>query len=203
MTNDLVVPDGMIFVCQFLDDWQQGTIFRYRVYSSGTTVPGKDVPDGVVLASGETKTVREDFFVGGSMRQRRTIVKNNNGVAELLDGDVEERKAFAFQVRTSLLEKGFSNSAVSRIIRAAGPGQAQEAVEWAEAARKTLKGEDRAVVDALDMVLSGLGGTNSFGKDRTIAALRVLGLPVPQVNTSNRLFGVLRGAKEVIATPRH
>lgn len=112
----------------------------------------------------------------------------------------EERRAFARQVHEKLVGMGFSARRAARIMRAAGPGRAVEAVEWAryalhkiasavDPAESSCGEEDewaqferamrpfRAARDALDMLCQGSGGRHGFGRDRTAAALRVLGLP--------------------------
>lgn len=114
-----------------------------------------------------------------------------------------EGQAFARQQITYLTSLGFSQGRAARIMRAAGPGQVRAAVEWAYQARETIRSwpeavEDGDVRDALDVVLSGSGGTNGFGKDRMAGALKALGLPVPYASTARVFFGILAGAKEAL-----
>jgi len=141
------------------------------------------------------------------------IVRNENGEPVLEDGEKEARKQFAREQIAYLVNLGFSQGSAYRIMKAAGPGQVKAAVEWAYKARTILAsryerhnswGEPEenerlaAAVDALDVVLSGSGGTNGFGFGRMASALRALGLPVPSCSTARVFFGVLAGAKAIL-----
>lgn len=137
--------------------------------------------------------------------------------AELQAEKKAEGKAFAREQYALLCGQGFGERAAGRIMSAAGPGRALEAVLWAHEARDVLAGRyvrkdysgqpvqdvtdgERlgAATDALDCLLSGAGGTNGFGRERMEAALRALGLPLPGTSSSRALFSILRGAKEAL-----
>lgn len=153
------------------------------------------------------------------------------GITVQLDGEyydskakaeADGRKQFARDQMAYMVGIGFSQGSAHRIMKAAGPGQVRAAVEWAYEARDTFarRYEKReyqwqepqecseserlsAAVDALDMLLSGLGGTNGFGKDRTLHALRAFGLEFPEdvyfyAGSSSRLFSILIGAREAL-----
>lgn len=189
------VPEGKLLVEQCSAPFLQHFTDFYRVVKAGEMVTPKRLAHGKVISLGETAEVRETKHnTKGSEWTVRIIVRNEHGEPVVEDGEKEARKQFARDQIAYLVGLGFSPGRAYRIMKAAGPGQVQRAVEWAYEAMERVGGN----VDALDMVLSGLGGTNGFGMDRTASALEALGFSVPRAATARQLFGTIRGAKEAI-----
>lgn len=189
------VPDGKLLVEQCSAPFLQHFTDFYRVVKAGEMVTPRRLANGKVIAHGETVEVSETRHnTKGSEWTVRVIVRNEQGEPVIEDGEKEERKQFARDQIAYLVSLGFSQGRAYRIMKAAGPGQVQRAVEWAYEAVEHVSGN----TDALDMVLSGLGGTNGFGTDRTAAALEALGFSVPRASTAHQFFGTLRGAKEAV-----
>lgn len=127
-------------------------------------------------------------------------------------------KEFAKQQIAKLKELGFRDKAAYSVLKAAGPGLAVVAAEWAIGAvkelasryvRKNYWGEAEeaseserlgAARDALDCLLGNAGGTHGFGKGRMESALRAIGVEPPSASSSGALFAILRGAKEAIVS---
>jgi len=105
----------------------------------------------------------------------------------------EARRAFARGQFQQLVAEGLSERTASEVMHAAGPGRVMAALEWARYALSTI-----GSADALDCLLSGVGGTNGFGKGRMEAALRAFGLEPPSGCSSRALFAILAGAKAAI-----
>jgi hypothetical protein len=105
----------------------------------------------------------------------------------------EEKKNFAKAQLQFLREKGITEPLrLSRIFKAAGPGQIQEAWKLANQA------QDQARKDLLDCLLVGAGGAQDFGKDRMEAVLKLVGFEPPNTSSSRAFFRVIDGASEVL-----
>lgn len=106
--------------------------------------------------------------------------------------DQNARRDFAKAQMKYLVGLGYSNNHARAIMIAAGPGQVRLAIKWLDEAKKKFS------PDTIDMVLTGLGGTHSFGKERVIAVLFQLGLPIPKTKIRVCFFGVLKGARAAV-----
>lgn len=158
---------------EFSTYWESKMLSENQVDESALARLPADVAAGIRKASAEGKG--------------RQVLEEAR--AELEAVRKAERKAFARTQINKLVEMGFSRGRAVNIMKAAGPGRCVDAVEWAQYALDTI-----GSVDALDCLLSGAGGTNSFGKDRMEGALRAFGLEPPNVSSSGALFAILRGA---------
>lgn len=189
------VPEGKLLVEQCSAPRLQHFTYYYTIVKAGELVTPKRLAQGKLIAHGETAEVVETQHSSmGSEWTTRILVHNEDGEPVIEDGEREARKQFARDQIAYLVGLGFSSRRAYRIMKAAGPGQVRLAVDWAYGALERVGGN----TDALDMVLCGLRGTNGFGKDRTEAALKALGLPVPYAATARTFFGVLAGAKEAL-----
>lgn len=109
------------------------------------------------------------------------------------------RADFARKQVVWLVSLGVSEGKAARILRAGGPGAVRAGVEWAAKAVNHLAarcGSDAVSHDTVDCLLSGVGGSTGFGRERQAAVLAALGLPVPAHRSSHQLFSVLRTARE-------
>jgi hypothetical protein len=105
----------------------------------------------------------------------------------------EERKKFAQEQVQFLKEQGVTNKLrLSRIFKAAGPGQIQEAWKLAEQA------SNQARKDLLDCILTGVQGSQDFGWDRMVAVLTEAGFTPPEAASSRSFFRILDGAIEIL-----
>jgi hypothetical protein len=109
-----------------------------------------------------------------------------------------QKKKFAQDQFNFLKQHGITNRLrLSRIFKAAGPGQVQEAwklancIDW-----NTPEGKEK--FDLLDVILKGCGGSQRFGKERMAKILESLGFYVPQTHTEACFFRALRGAHEIL-----
>jgi hypothetical protein len=105
----------------------------------------------------------------------------------------EERKKFAQDQIKFLKEKGITNNLrLTKIFKAAGPGQIQEAWKLAE------QGDTQVKKDLLDCILTGVQGSQDFGWDRMEAVLVAGGFTPPKAANSNTFFRILDGAMEIL-----
>ena len=105
----------------------------------------------------------------------------------------EERKQFAQKQVQFLKEQGVTNKLrLSRIFKAAGPGQIQEAWKLAEQASAQTRR------DLLDCILTGVQGSQDFGWERMAAVLTEAGFEPPQATSSRSFFRILDGAIEIL-----
>jgi hypothetical protein len=105
----------------------------------------------------------------------------------------EERKKFAQEQVQFLKEQGITNKLrLSRIFKAAGPGQVQEAWKLAEQAT------DQVRQDLLDCILTGVQGSQDFGWERMAAVLTLAGFTPPEATSSRSFFRILDGAIEIL-----
>ncbi len=188
------VPAGHLLVetgSYHMPQW--GDFSTYHVLRGGERVTPKRLARGFVLASGGSIRVVETRSGTSRKWDVQLVVRNAGGEPVIEDGEMEARKQFARDQIAFLRSRGFSERAASQIMRAAGPGQVRQAVEWAEYALSIVPSRD-----ALDCLLSGAGGTNHFGWDRMAAALRAFGLEPPRTGSSRTFFSVLAGAKEAL-----
>jgi len=105
----------------------------------------------------------------------------------------EERKTFAQKQIQFLKERGITNTLrLSRIFKAAGPGQVQEAWKLAEQAITNVQ------KDLLDCILTGVQGSQDFGWERMSAVLTAAGFTSPEALSSRAFFRILDGAMEIL-----
>lgn len=105
----------------------------------------------------------------------------------------EDRKKFAQSQLQFLKSKGITNNLrLSRIFKAAGPGQIQAAWELVEQAKTQVE------KDVLDCLLTGVQGSQDFGRDRMEAVLMASGFAVPEVTSDRAFFRMLDGAMELL-----
>jgi len=124
--------------------------------------------------------------------------KNGEGVVDESHGTPEERKNFAREIMEFLRQRVSDPVQVSRIFKAAGPGQVKEAWKLATSQDWT-KDEDAEVrKDILDCILKGAGGAQKFGQDRMADVLDELGFYVPTSFNSTCFFRTLAGALEIL-----
>jgi len=106
---------------------------------------------------------------------------------------IEKRKKFAQEQLQFLKDKGITNSRrLSRIFKAAGPGQVQAAWELSN------QPEGQLETDVLDCILTGVRGSQDFGRERMEAVLAFTGFTVPEANSSRSFFRILDGAIEIL-----
>jgi len=105
----------------------------------------------------------------------------------------EARKKFAREQLQFLKDQGISdNLRLSRIFKAAGPGQVKAA--W------DLVGQAKTQVqkDTLDCLVTGVGGSQDFGRERMEEVLKACGFTLP-TNISNDAFSrIIDGALEIL-----
>lgn len=105
----------------------------------------------------------------------------------------EERKNFAKEQLQFLKEQGITNNIrLSRIFKAAGPGQIKEAWKLAAQADTQIK------KDVLDCLLTGSGGSQEFDKTRMDAVLRAAGFTPPNADSDYVFYRILDGAMEIL-----
>jgi len=105
----------------------------------------------------------------------------------------EEKKKFAQSQLQFLKDRGLNDAMrLSRIFKAAGPGQVQES--W----RLVDQAKDAVRRDLLDCLLTGAGGSQDFGKERMEDVLKTCGFDPPKVHSSTAFFRVLDGAMELL-----
>jgi hypothetical protein len=105
----------------------------------------------------------------------------------------EERKKFAQEQVQFLKSQGITNKLrLSRIFKAAGPGQVQEAWKLVEQATTQVRR------DLLDCILTGVQGSQEFGWDRMAAVLTEAGFTPPEAASSRSFFRILDGAMEIL-----
>ena len=104
-----------------------------------------------------------------------------------------ERKRFAQAQVQFLKECKITNKLrISRIFKAAGPGQIQAAWEL------TAQATNQVRRDLLDCILTGVQGSQEFGRDRMAAVLTAAGFLPPKTKSSYAFFRVLDGAMEIL-----
>lgn len=111
---------------------------------------------------------------------------------------VDRKKEFAREQVAFLKEKGITDKdQISRIFRCAGPGQVQEAYRLAASEDWTTPvGKVRR--DLLDCLITGYGGSQDFGADRTRAVLQLAGFYVPACMHERAFFQALDAALEIL-----
>jgi hypothetical protein len=106
---------------------------------------------------------------------------------------IDEKKRFAQEQLQFLKEQGITGSMrLSRIFKAAGPGQIKEAFKLASQAKSQ---EEK---DLLDCLLWGAGGSQDVGHTRMASVLRRAGFQPPMVKSPNAFFRILDGALEIL-----
>ena len=107
--------------------------------------------------------------------------------------DPQKKKDFARDQVRFLKEQGIVDPVrIDRIFRVAGPGQIQDAWKLANCTK------DPVLIDVLDCLVVGAGGSQEFDWQRMAKVLERCGLYVPQVHTENRFFRILDGALEIL-----
>lgn len=109
----------------------------------------------------------------------------------------DEKKAFAQEQYDFLRAQGVHNKLqLSRIFKAAGPGQIQEAWKLATCEDwKSEKGQIRK--DLLNCVLCSSDYVG-FGRRRMELVLESVGFPIPEAHNSKCFFRILDGAAEIL-----
>ena len=117
---------------------------------------------------------------------------------------LSDKKAFAREQYEFLKSKGIENRMrLSRIFKAAGPGQIQEAFKLADCVDwKNEDGEPDSEKDLLECLLAGATVVR-WGKQRMEAVLKDLEFHVPKAHNSKCFFRILAGAREIIAPGAH
>jgi hypothetical protein len=110
-----------------------------------------------------------------------------------MNANAEDRKKFAQEQIQFLKDQGITDKLrLSRIFKAAGPGQIQEAWKLAhEPADQTEK-------DLLDCILTGVGGSQNLDKERMEKVLLAAGFTPPEAHSPKAFFRVLDGAMEIL-----
>lgn len=120
---------------------------------------------------------------------------NEEKNVEALPESPEEKKAFARSQYNFLKEKGVtSRMRRSRIFKAAGPGQVQEA--WKLATCENWE-KDPIRKDLLECILCGSGSVK-YGRENMEKVLALLDFPVPPAPSERAFFRVLDGAMEIL-----
>ena len=105
----------------------------------------------------------------------------------------EARKKFAREQLQFLKDQGISdNLRLSRIFKAAGPGQIKAA--W------DLVGQAKTQVqkDVLDCLVTGVGGSQEFGRERMEEVLKVCGFTTPTNISNDAFLRIIDGALEIL-----
>jgi hypothetical protein len=112
----------------------------------------------------------------------------------------EQKKRFAKEQLEFLKSKGIKNKLrLSRIFKAAGPGQIQNAWTLANCEDWTNEENDGpASKDLLDCILTGVGGMQDFGWKRMEDVLELAGFFIPKCSSSHSFFRTLGGALEIL-----
>lgn len=118
--------------------------------------------------------------------------------------NLDKRKAFAREQYDFLKSKGIVNRMrLSRIFKAAGPGQIREAFKLADCVDWNLvEGEIDSDKDMLECLLAGATVVR-WGWKRMAAILRDLEYYVPKAHDSKCFFRILAGAREIISPGAH
>ena len=115
-----------------------------------------------------------------------------------IENDAEKKKQFAKEQLQFLKDQGIEKPLRrSRIFKAAGPGQIQEAWKLAHCEDWTTP-EGRVRKDLLDCILTGVRGSQDFGYERMKAVLQVTGFYVPETQSTRSFFRTLDGAMEIL-----
>jgi hypothetical protein len=105
----------------------------------------------------------------------------------------EDRKKFARDQLQFLKDQGVTNNTrLSRIFKAAGPGQIKPAWSLVEQAKTQV------ARDLLDCLLTGVQGSQEFGRDRMEDVLNKAGFTVPSTTNDKAFFRMLDGAMEIL-----
>jgi hypothetical protein len=105
----------------------------------------------------------------------------------------EDKRNYARSQLNFLKEKGIADPLrLSRIFKAAGPAQIQEA--W----RIATQTQDPVKKDLLDCLLMGAGGAQEFSRERMEAVFKLAGLECPKANSEFAFFRVIDGAMEIL-----
>lgn len=109
----------------------------------------------------------------------------------------QDRRKFAQEQYDFLKQKGLGNRMrLSRIFKAAGPGQVKDAYELATCENwETEEGQARK--DLLDCILAGSTCVN-FGWKRMETVLSLAKFPIPQAHNAKCFFRILAGASEIL-----
>lgn len=179
---------------------------RFETIDSGKNITPAKLRSGRLLSADETVkcTQTRKSPKGGKSYSITYIITNKNGRAIIARGDAAERKEFAKRQKQLLLDFGFNEKDSERIIKAAGPGQIQEALEFAELVLRHLSDDqvydwyiNLGTIDLACALLKGLC-VAGYGIDRAYQAIQCLGIEPPKGRTRKTFFGVIAGAREII-----
>ena len=140
-----------------------------------------------------------------------TEEQNQEEKVENVIKNLKDKKAFAREQYEFLKSKGIVNRMrLSRIFKAAGPGQVQEAfrladsVDWQNEEGEPLdkEGEPNSDKDLLECLLAGATVVR-WGWKRMEAVLKDLDFPIPKAHNSKCFFRILAGAREIISPGSH
>jgi hypothetical protein len=105
----------------------------------------------------------------------------------------DDKKNYARSQLNFLKEKGITDPMrLSRIFKAAGPAQIQEAWKLAGQATDALR------KDILDCLLMGAGGAQEFSRERMEAVFKTAGFEPPKANSEYAFYRVVDGAMEIL-----
>jgi len=110
----------------------------------------------------------------------------------------KERKNFAREQLEFLKQQGITDKRrLSRIFKAAGPGQIKAA--WALATCENWETEEeKQRKDLLDCILCGAGCVR-FGWQRMASVLKSSNFPIPEAFAGRQFFRILDGAGEILS----
>lgn len=132
-----------------------------------------------------------------------TIEEQEEQVASAIK-NLDEKKAFAREQYEFLKSKGIvSRMRLSRIFKAAGPGQIQAAFKLANCVDWENKdGEPNSDKDTLECLLAGATAVR-WGWKRMEAVLKDLEYYVPEAHNAKCFFRILAGAREILSPGAH
>lgn len=105
----------------------------------------------------------------------------------------EDKRQFAKNQLKLLKNYGIRGGLrLSRIFKASGPGQIPGALSLVK------QGTEGVRKDLLDCILTGVSGSQAFGKARMAATLEAAGFDVPETSSSHTFFRMLDGALEIL-----
>lgn len=109
----------------------------------------------------------------------------------------QDRRKFAQEAYDFLKKKNLGNRMrLSRIFKAAGPGQVKDAYSLATCKNWDSE-EGQATKDLLDCILAGSTCVN-FGWKRMETVLSLAGFPIPEAHNAKCFYRILSGASEIL-----
>lgn len=111
----------------------------------------------------------------------------------MVQNSAEDRKKFAQEQLQFLKDNGVRGAErLSRIFKAAGPGQIKASWELVQQARTQIE------KDLLDCILTGGSGAEEWDRRRMESVLNTVGFALPDGLSDNAFFRVLDGALEIL-----